>query len=157
MLYLKVVTYIDDIHQGFDTYEARRIRVRAEEVTMEGCGDGSITLSLDYPENHRVLFFIMNEAGDTIDKFPADWLRGSAERTQRVREAAERMSAMPDSLAIIKTEGGEIHVGRHVRKSGSIATVIDFRGGVQPWFMDDHTAGQLAHALLHGAFAPDAP
>ena len=87
-MFLKRVTYIDGIHQGFTLYEARRIEVGVDSVTLEGCGDGAIILRLDYPESHRVTFFIMNDAGDTIDKFPSDWLAGSAARSERVTEAA---------------------------------------------------------------------
>ncbi len=152
MQYLKVVRYAEGIHQGFSLYEGQNIHVSAEEVVIER-PDGRISIATE----PGLSFYVMNDRGDTIDRFPWDWLKGSPERTRRVLEAAERLGSAPEALAIIKVEGGEIHVGRHVRESGAIATSINFSAGPTPWLMDDRTAGQLAHALLHGAFAPDAP
>lgn len=92
---LKVVRYQGDIHQGFDLYPiypGQHLHVDVDWVRIEGGQYGVISIATDPGTN----FYIMNGDGDTIERFPWDWLKGSPERSQRVMKAASRQDA-PDS------------------------------------------------------------
>lgn len=154
-MFLKIMDYKNDQRSGFGLYEGTNVLVNvgARSITVEKKDEPAVSIALE----PHCIYFLMNSDGDTIERFRGETLLGSPERTRRVLAAIERYGLMLESAVVIQGDDGrEVIIGRHVRESGSIATTLDLGEGTGPVLMADHVAGQVAAALLGGAFAPPA-
>lgn len=90
MLYVKLVHYdVDGHHQGFTLYTCDHLHVRKDHVRLQSRSGEDVEINLeDIAMADQVSFFVMNEKGDTIDRFQGSWLVSSTERAKRLADRA---------------------------------------------------------------------